>query len=96
MGPGQNTRTMKTVQYKPPAASAKCWGHFHLRKVILEVKGPDQGLLLGECPEGVPKTRGAAPPHIPLEVLAYHAYWVRVMHAWGPYHGPKIPGGFVG
>ena len=41
MGPGQTTRTVKTVQYKPQAASAKCWGHFHLRKVILEVKGPD-------------------------------------------------------
>ena len=40
-GPGQTTRTVKTVQYKPQAASAKCWGHFHLRKVCLEVKGPD-------------------------------------------------------
>ena len=40
-GPGQTTRTVKTVRYKPQAASAKCWGHFHLRKVFLEVKGPD-------------------------------------------------------
>ena len=49
MGPGQNTRTMKTVQYKPQAASAKCWGHFHLRKVCLEVKGPPRHRSLMRC-----------------------------------------------
>ena len=46
----------------------------------------------------LPKTRGAAPLHSPIEVLAYHDYWVRVMQALpdGRYHGPKIPGNFVG
>ena len=38
---GENTRTVLTVHYKPGLATAKCWGHFHLRKACLEVKTPD-------------------------------------------------------
>ena len=59
---------------------------------------PHQGLHARERPEGVPKTRGAAALLSSREVVAYHEYWVRIMHSHpdGPYHGPKIPGNFVG
>ena len=40
-GPGQNTRTVKTVHYTPGGGTEKCWNHFHLRKACLEVKTPE-------------------------------------------------------